>query len=384
MRRTARLAACAVVAAAMGLGAAPSALAAQSRTAEGAAMPAADAAPLHRIAESYLQQRADTVTATGRARVAPEPPQQATAELANRLKGEFRQLAAQGRAYEKASGGYTRAEVKVTPGEATEAGGTATVRLTEDTRLHYPNVRQGDPEAEEYSVGHTLTFTRDAAGRWLLASDKPDLGTGDVTTYLAAPAEGPKEPDADAEGGSAQRSAVTARPQKPAEAAKTAAASYDYDAMAYYANKYWKNPNRAFRTYDNDCTNFVSQAMNFGGWHETGGNIFNRKSNKRWFYGGHTWTTSYTWAGAENWYWFASKHSGRTSILRNVWDLRKADVLQADWGPRPNNTIDHTMIVTAWTPRDTYLTYHTGNTHNRKLSNLLAKRPDAWYYAHRT
>ncbi|MCA6093753.1 amidase domain-containing protein [Streptomyces sp. SCA3-4] len=381
MRTTMHRAACAVVVAALGLGAAPAALAADAPAgAAPAPLPAADTAALHKIAENYLQRRADTVTATGRTALAPEPPQAATAELGSRLATEFRQLAAQGRAYEKASGGYTRAEVKLTPGEATVAGGTATVRLTEDTRLLYPDVKPGEPDAEEYAVEHTLTFTRDAAGRWLLAADRPDLGTGDVTTYLDTPAEGPTEPDSEDKGAPAVRASLA----RPADQAPVkAAASYNYSKMVAYANKYWKHPNDDYRTYGNDCTNFISQAMYAGGWKPVGGSLLDRTKNSKWFYGPRPWT-SYTWAGAENWYFFAQVHSKRTKPLRNIWALGTADVLQADWGPRPNNNIDHSMIVTAITRTERYLTYHTGNTHNRKLSNLIAKRPDAWYYAHRT
>jgi hypothetical protein len=65
-----------------------------------------------------------------------------------------------------------------------------------------------------------------------------------------------------------------------------------------------------------------------------------------------------------------------------VWKLAYADVLQADWNR--DNTIDHTMIVTATGRNERYLTYHTSSTHNRKLSSLLAARPSAWWYVHRT
>ncbi len=101
--------------------------------------------------------------------------------------------------------------------------------------------------------------------------------------------------------------------------------------MAAYADKHWKKSNSSYRVYGNDCTNFISQAMRAGGWKMTSGSFSSRKSNKKWFYASKTWTTSYTWAGAENWYWFAVKHSKRTKPLNNVWKLLKADVLQADW-----------------------------------------------------
>ncbi|MFH8517553.1 amidase domain-containing protein [Streptomyces gelaticus] len=130
------------------------------------------------------------------------------------------------------------------------------------------------------------------------------------------------------------------------------------------------------------CTNFISQAMRAGGWKMTSGSFSSRKDNKKWFHASHTWTTSYTWAGAENWYWFASKHSKRTKMLNNVWKMQSADVLQADW--KRDGIIDHTMIVTKKSKGEIYLTYHTPSVQNKKLSTILAKYPRAAWYAHAT
>ncbi len=62
--------------------------------------------------------------------------------------------------------------------------------------------------------------------------------------------------------------------------------------------------------------------------------------------------------------------------------MRGADILQLDF--LQDGSKDHTMIVTVWTPSQTYLTYHTTNRLNRSLSSLLASYPSAWYYAYRT
>jgi len=117
---------------------------------------------------------------------------------------------------------------------------------------------------------------------------------------------------------------------------KQSTAGYDYNKMVAYANKYWKNYSDDWRRYDNDCTNFISQAMWAGGWKATAGSIISRKDNRLWFYGSTKIATSYTWAGAENWYWFASKHSKRTRTMPRVWDLAYADVFQAAWDRNGN------------------------------------------------
>ncbi|MET8765043.1 amidase domain-containing protein [Lentzea sp. NPDC004782] len=108
------------------------------------------------------------------------------------------------------------------------------------------------------------------------------------------------------------------------------ATAYNYQAMVNYAYQYANNPNPRYRTYGQDCTNFLSQIMAAGGWQPVDGD---RTNNGAWYYGEWLWTTTYTWAGAENWYWFAFQRTARTRLLANVWDLRIADVLQADWDP---------------------------------------------------
>ncbi|GHF47115.1 hypothetical protein GCM10010218_30510 [Streptomyces mashuensis] len=367
--------------------AAPASAAAAAPADSAQPLAATDVRALTTVAQGYLQQRADSVTLAGARRLAPAVPEQATPTLRKTLGTEFAQLAEQGRAYEKASGGYSRAEVTVTPGKAERKGDKATLRLNEKTSLFYPDVRSADePKAEEYALDHTLTFTRDAAnGTWVLAEDRPDIGSGDVTTYntpprTEAPAQGLAKEDRRTGTSGTDRAAAG---QNTAGSKPSLAAGYNYTAMVNYANRYWQHPNSAYRTYGNDCTNFVSQAMKAGGWQQKGSGFWDRKDKDKWYYGGHTWTTSYTWAGAENWYWFATKYSHRTRALSNVWQMGLGDVLQADWNR--DNTIDHTMIVTGFHGTDEiYLTYHTTNTHNRKLTNLLAKYPHTWWYAHRT
>ncbi|MFB7209850.1 amidase domain-containing protein [Streptomyces sp. NPDC056255] len=346
---------------------------------------------LSQLAGEYLQTRAGMVTTT--------PPSarisniSATPAMANRTSDEFAQLAAKGKRYEQVDGGYTKAVVDVTVTDSSLAGTTATIQLTEDTRLYMPftaaEVAEGAPEYEEFSLPHTVTFTRSADGTWLLASDTADTGSGPApSTQLAEPdaAEdtGGGTPDED-EGGKETPSG-TDEPPVPDSSTKDVKlqAGYDYGKIVAYANKYWKNPNKSsYRTYGNDCTNFISQAMKAGGWGIVGPtDAGQRSNNKKWFYTIFVERTSYTWAGAENWYWFAIKHSKRTKSLDNVYKLASSDVLQADWDR--NGNINHSMIVTKKYNGVPYLTYHTTNTHNKSLKKLVADHGGAWWYAHRT
>ncbi|MGW2302892.1 amidase domain-containing protein [Streptomyces sp. NPDC001809] len=343
---------------------------------------AEDTARFAGIAEAYLQKRAEAVTALS-AELPPSAPADVSPDLAEVLEADFTALAEQGRVLEGVNGGYSSAEVDLVVDQATVSGNTATVEVTEDGKLHYPDPQPGEPAYEEYSLPHTLTYSKALDGTWDLTGDLARVDwTGPApTTQITQPVDVPA-PDSEVEGDKA----APARTENdgldiPTEEPDPTS-DYDYTSMASYADRYWKRGNSGYRVYPNDCTNFISQAMRAGGWGTTSGSATTRKDNKKWFYGSFTWTTSYTWAGAENWYWFARKHSKRTKTLTNVWQMGKGDVLQADW--KRDGTIDHSMIVTTRTFNEAYLTYHTPSTHNKKLSTIVAQYPRAWWYAHRT
>ncbi|MER7107365.1 hypothetical protein [Streptomyces sp. NPDC000229] len=80
----------------------------------------------------------------------PQQPSKpsATGELAGVIEEDFAAPADQGRVLKEINGGYTRAEVDVTVDSTAVTGDTATVEVTEDTRLYYPD----EPEYEEYSL----------------------------------------------------------------------------------------------------------------------------------------------------------------------------------------------------------------------------------------
>ncbi|WPW31094.1 hypothetical protein P6B95_29415 [Streptomyces atratus] len=153
----------------------------------------ADRAELSRLAQSYLQQRADLVTRPAAQSPVPEPPTTATPSMRAGLRMEFAALVRRGRAYQQADGGYIRATVEVKVNDTAVNGRTVSLHITEDTRLYHPltpaQVTEGAPEYEEYALAHTLAFTRTPSGAWLLASDRPELNDGDLapSTQVTTP-----------------------------------------------------------------------------------------------------------------------------------------------------------------------------------------------------
>jgi hypothetical protein len=155
-------------------------------------------------------------------------------------------------------------------------------------------------------------------------------------------------------------------------------ATYSPNAAVNYAYTYWSNYNSSYRAYDNDCTNFISQAVRAGGWpfDEVG----ERTTNDAWYYGSFTWTTTYSWAGAHNFNLFFAE-SGRGWAAQYFSDMLAGDLLQADFGPSPDGNISHSMVVTK---KDSYgnlyLTYHSNSTRDRLLSDIQAANPGTnWY-----
>lgn len=170
-------------------------------------------------------------------------------------------------------------------------------------------------------------------------------------------------------------------------------------AAAAYAHKWATGRNPSYVSFDDDCTNFASQAMEAGGWTQiVGADICDdRKKDSVWWFkkGGCTriWPlsdvdASFTWGGAENFRRFIGS-SGRATAAAKITDLDVGDVLQRDHG---DGTIHHTMVVTQkGTDTDDkgtsivqiWLSYHTNDTLDRKFwgkGNILDTTPAGWNY----
>lgn len=357
------------------------------------------------IAAAYLKNRNAELVSGPTARAALSASAVAP-RLATREQSALAQLRSRREQLAAAGERYTRATTTTRVLNATKTAEGVVLRVEEDTRLDYEKVDGTEPEYTSFTVPRDFAFARGPQG-WLLRDVRlveadavapiNEVGGGPIARAVSEPSA-PGKPrsttpptraadPADLKATPApNRAAAAASPNYAGTAAATkaaaAAASYDYAAMAAYAKRYAKRYNGAFRRFPNDCTNFISQAMLAGGW----------KMDRGWYRSNGSWwyrfkaaplapNQSFPWAGAENWYHFATGKR-RTRILSNVWSMGYADVLQIDFDR--NGNINHTMIVTVLGSKQRYLSYHTNETLNRSLSSILAAYPSAWYYAHRT
>ncbi|WP_260610569.1 amidase domain-containing protein [Streptomyces sp. WAC06614] len=274
---------------------------------------------------------------------------------------------------------YTAADTRVAVDKATVTGGKATVQVTEHTTLTYKKLRGDEPDNTDFRTRYELTLSSKKGGGWELTSIKSqDAGPVAVNEPVAAKAatvtdDGNQYPDG---------TPASTKYPAPASAPKVkTGGAYDYNAMAKYAEKYWSSYNPAYRKFNGsggDCTNFISQALNAGGWKPVPGSSTDYRN---WWYDASK-GQSQSWVGANEWAWFTLSNQ-RATNLANVYQMDIGDILQADFNK--DGSKDHSMMVTYRSSKGMpYLTYHSTNTYRKSLASVIASYPDARYFAYRT
>ncbi|MFD9378745.1 amidase domain-containing protein [Streptomyces sp. NPDC059999] len=162
------------------------------------------------------------------------------------------------------------------------------------------------------------------------------------------------------------------------------APGYNPTAAAAYAVKYAINRNPAYKDFtspNGDCTNFVSQALLAGGWKTSAPLVVDPLTHRQpqfWYYSADS--PSWTWTGANAWAQFA-KDSGRVEKVRYLSDVGIGDVVQFA-NPADRNK-DHTMIVTSLTEQGPRMSFHTTNTLDEPLWDIVNRHRDLAFYAWR-
>ncbi len=105
-----------------------------------------------------------------------------------------------------------------------------------------------------------------------------------------------------------------------------------------YAERWWNSHNTAYKLFENDCTNFISQCLHAGGAPMRG--YPNR--SKGWWYRSNNWSYSWTVANTLRWYLSGSKQGLRGQEVRSAEQLIPGDVICYDFdgdGRWQHNTI---------------------------------------------
>jgi hypothetical protein len=119
--------------------------------------------------------------------------------------------------------------------------------------------------------------------------------------------------------------------------------SFRYDRMkaVQYAERWWNDYNPAFKSFDVDCTNYISQCLHAGGAPMLG---FSNRS-KGWWMRNNNWSYSWTVANSLRWYLPNSKMGVRAKEVNSPSQLLPGDVICYDF--QGDGRVDHTTIVTA-------------------------------------
>ncbi|MBD8070615.1 amidase domain-containing protein [Bacillus sp. PS06] len=136
---------------------------------------------------------------------------------------------------------------------------------------------------------------------------------------------------------------------------------YEYNRLAAvkYAERWWNNYNPAFKTFEVDCTNYVSQCLHAGGVPMNG----YPDQSKGWWMRNNKW--SYSWSVAHSLRWHLGGAGGvQAKEVDSPQDLLVGDVICYDF--EGDGRFDHTTIVVAKDKDDMPLVNaHTQNSRMR-------------------
>lgn len=145
----------------------------------------------------------------------------------------------------------------------------------------------------------------------------------------------------------------------------TAGYRFNYDRLAAvkYAERWWNDYNPAFRKFQVDCTNYISQCLYAGGAPMRGA----PNRGKGWWYQNDNWSYSWAVAHALRWYLSGSTQGLKGRELESADELIPGDVICYDF--EGDGRFDHNTIVVA---KDAYgmplVNAHTENSRNRYWS----------------
>jgi hypothetical protein len=142
-------------------------------------------------------------------------------------------------------------------------------------------------------------------------------------------------------------------------------AGFEYNRLkaVQYAEKWWNSYNPAYKTFQVDCTNFISQCLHAGGAPMRG---YPNRSQGWWMQKG-SWSYSWTVANSLRLYLSQSKTGLKANEVGSAAELQPGDVICYDF--QGDGRFDHTTIVTA---KDAYgmplVNAHTFNCRMRYWS----------------
>ena len=116
---------------------------------------------------------------------------------------------------------------------------------------------------------------------------------------------------------------------------------YDRLQAVKYADTWWNEYNPAYQSFENDCTNYISQCLRAGGAPMRG----QPNRSRGWWYSGDVWSYSWSVAHALNLYLQNSVEGLRTREVSSPEELLLGDIICYDF--EGDGRFNHNTIVTA-------------------------------------
>ncbi|MDY0395915.1 amidase domain-containing protein [Virgibacillus halophilus] len=147
------------------------------------------------------------------------------------------------------------------------------------------------------------------------------------------------------------------------EVAEETRFSYDRMSAVQYAENWWNSYNPAYRKFDVDCTNYVSQCLKAGGAPMWGA----PNRSKGWWYQGGSWSFSWAVAHSFRWYLSGAKQGLKGLEVHTPQELAPGDVICYDF--EGDGRFNHNTIVVAKDSEGMPLVNaHTNNSRHRYWS----------------
>jgi len=135
---------------------------------------------------------------------------------------------------------------------------------------------------------------------------------------------------------------------------------YDRMKAVQYAERWWNDLNPAYKNFEVNCTNYISQCLHAGGAPMIG--VSNRA--KGWWMSNNNWSYSWTVANSMRWYLPGARSGLRAKEVSSASQLLPGDVICYDF--EGDGRFDHTTIVTAKDANGMPLVNaHTANSRRR-------------------
>ncbi|MGW1067145.1 DNRLRE domain-containing protein [Streptomyces aureus] len=256
--------------------------------------------------------------------------------------------------------------------------GSVTVRATlseQKTLADTPS----DPETTEatmlyvFSSGSTPELrSKKNAGQYEQQLAKDDRALGAVTY-------GTVDNDSGTTAGT-RTSVADPSPYAGYAAQITPYATINASGTAKWARDHWNDRPQ----YSQDCTNFASKALYYGGGMRMKGVNKDKKSADNWWKTGHTaphgvyyYTNSYSWTVADKLHLFLSRHSdGMVNTESKQSKAKVGDIVLFNWGG--SGGWDHAGVITKMANGKAYVSAHNNNRLNQRLDVYINSKKGTW------